>query len=77
MSFTVTVREVAHYMRPLAAMTAFFSHGAIAGLLLLVSVIHYYSHDLPDYDQLAEYDPAITTRLYAGDRRLLAEYATE
>ncbi|HUH84557.1 MAG TPA: penicillin-binding protein 1A [Stellaceae bacterium] len=37
----------------------------------------YYSRDLPSYQQLADYHPPIVTRVYAGDGRLLAEYATE
>ena len=40
-------------------------------------VFNYYSKDLPDYSQLEKYDPPTVTRLYAGDGRLLAEYATE
>ena len=39
--------------------------------------IWYFGRDLPDYQQLANYQPPITTRVYAGDGRLLAEYATE
>ncbi|NBO19336.1 MAG: penicillin-binding protein, partial [Proteobacteria bacterium] len=47
--------------------------GGAAGVL----VFNYYSKDLPDYSQLEKYDPPTVTRLYAGDGRLLAEYATE
>ena len=36
-----------------------------------------FSHDLPDYQQLADYEPPIVTRVHAGDGRLLAEYASE
>ena len=46
--------------------------GVIAGL-----AIWYFGRDLPDYQQLAHYEPAIMTRVHAGDGRLLAEYATE
>ena len=46
--------------------------GGFAGL-----TIWYFGRDLPDYQQLARYQPAITTRVLAGDGRLLAEYATE
>jgi penicillin-binding protein 1A len=45
-----------------------------AGILL---VFYYYGRDLPDYRQLADYDPPTVTRVHAGDGRLLAEYATE
>jgi penicillin-binding protein 1A len=59
---------------------------ALAGGLLLVGVVgfagvlyifHSYGRGLPDYRQLADYEPPIVTRIHAGDGRLLAEYATE
>jgi penicillin-binding protein 1A len=46
--------------------------GGMAGL-----TIWYFGRDLPDYQQLANYQPPITTRVLAGDGRLLAEFATE
>lgn len=50
---------------------------SLFGVAAVVGVIYYYSQDLPDYKQLAEYSPDTVTRLYAGDGRLLEEYATE
>ncbi|MBK8176916.1 MAG: penicillin-binding protein 1A [Rhodospirillales bacterium] len=47
---------------------------ALAGGLLLVD---HYAGNLPDVEQLATYEPPVTTRVYAGDGRLLAEYAAE
>lgn len=35
------------------------------------------SQDLPDYQVLAEYAPPVTTRVYAGDGTLVAEFARE
>lgn len=35
------------------------------------------SRDLPDYKQLAQYEPPVMTRIHAGDGSLLAEYAKE
>ena len=35
------------------------------------------SRDLPDYKQLAQYEPAVMTRIHAADGSLLAEYAEE
>jgi penicillin-binding protein 1A len=53
----------------------------MTGVLVAAGVvalgIWYFGRDLPDYQQLAEYQPAIVTRVHAGDGRLLAEYATE
>lgn len=40
-------------------------------------MLYEYSRDLPDYHQLADYEPPVTTRIYAKDGHLLAEYATE
>src|SRR5579883_773063 len=39
--------------------------------------VWYFGRDLPNYQQLADYQPPIVSRVYAGDGRLLAEYATE
>ena len=36
-----------------------------------------YGRDLPDYQQLANYEPPVATRIHAGDGALLAEYASE
>ena len=47
--------------------------GGVAGFMAL----QHFSRDLPDYTQLADYAPPITTRLHAGDGRLMAEYAVE
>ncbi|MBR9970709.1 penicillin-binding protein 1A [Magnetospirillum sulfuroxidans] len=37
----------------------------------------HFGQGLPDYHQLAHYEPPITTRVYGGDGRLVAEYAVE
>jgi penicillin-binding protein 1A len=47
-----------------------------AGVAGLVG-LWYYGRDLPDYQQLANYEPPVTTRLHAGDGRLIAEYSRE
>ncbi|HEY8871549.1 MAG TPA: penicillin-binding protein 1A [Stellaceae bacterium] len=50
---------------------------AIAGGVFVGLTIWYFGRDLPDYQQLAHYEPPIMTRVHAGDGRLLAEYASE
>src|SRR5207249_5071023 len=50
---------------------------AIAGGGVVGLTIWYFGRDLPNYQQLAHYEPPITTRVHAGDGRLLAEYSTE
>jgi penicillin-binding protein 1A len=47
---------------------------ATAGAL---AVFWHYGKDLPDYHQLAHYEPPVTTRVYAGDGSLVAEYAVQ
>jgi penicillin-binding protein 1A len=64
-------------MRVLATL---FSAAAIVVVLVAVAVgglFWLYDRDLPDYRQLANYEPPVTTRVYAGDGQLLAEFATE
>lgn len=51
--------------------------GAIIASVAAIIIVHHYNKDLPDYSQLEKYDPPIVSRLYAGDGRLMAEYATE
>jgi len=51
--------------------------GAFAGIALIGYVISYYGRDLPDYGQLKDYKPPIVSRVYAGDGRLMAEFAQE
>ncbi|HEY3916173.1 MAG TPA: penicillin-binding protein 1A [Stellaceae bacterium] len=49
----------------------------LAGAGVAGLAVWYFGRDLPDYEQLANYQPPIVTRVYAGDGRLMAEYATE
>lgn len=51
--------------------------GLMAAIIGVVGIFYYYSYDLPDYKTLENYEPPIVTRLYAGDGRLLAEFARE
>jgi penicillin-binding protein 1A len=47
---------------------------AVAGFALYLFGL---SRDLPDYASLAEYEPPVTTRVYANDGSLVAEFARE
>jgi penicillin-binding protein 1A len=49
----------------------------IAVCAVVATTISRFDRDLPDYQQLAHYQPPIMTRVYAGDGRLLAELAAE
>ncbi|HXY98587.1 MAG TPA: penicillin-binding protein 1A [Stellaceae bacterium] len=59
-----------------------FLFGLVVSLVLIgvgvaALAVWYFGRDLPDYQQLVDYQPPIVSRVHAGDGRLLAEYATE
>ncbi len=64
-------------MRILLAVLVLVICGAFATAGGVLYVFHHYGRDLPDYKQLADYDPPTVTRVHAGDGRLLAEYAVQ
>jgi penicillin-binding protein 1A len=49
----------------------------VIGAAGVVYVFAHYSQGLPEYTQLADYEPPTVTRVHAGDGRVLAEYAVE
>lgn len=49
----------------------------IVGTGIVAGLFWHFSHGLPDHKQLADYQPATVSRLYAADGRLLMEYARE
>jgi penicillin-binding protein 1A len=62
------------------ALVFVFSFGfflSLAGAGAVLYLLWHYSRGLPDYKQLAKYDPPTVTRVHAGDGRLIAEYAVE
>ena len=56
---------------------AFATAALIVGTGTVAGLFWHFSHGLPDHKQLADYQPATASRLYAADGRLLAEYARE
>ncbi len=56
---------------------ATFLFFGIVGVTGVVVGLWHYGRDLPDFKQLATYEPPTATRIHAGDGRLIAEYATE
>ena len=55
--------------------TCFFF--AVIAFVLIITSVWQVSQELPDYRQLENYEPAVTTRLYAGDGQVMMEYAAE
>ena len=51
--------------------------GLLGAVGMVLWVFWTYGSDLPDYHQLAQYEPDIATRIHAGDGALLAEYAIQ
>ncbi len=64
-------------MRILATLFCLLLFFALAGAGGVLYVFYHYGQGLPEYGQLADYEPPTVTRVHAGDGRLLAEYATE
>ena len=63
--------------KTLSSLLSTFFFFAVIGLVLIITSVWKISQELPDYRQLAKYEPAVTTRLYAGDGQLMMEYANE
>jgi penicillin-binding protein 1A len=47
------------------------------GLAALAAVFVIYGKDLPDYAQLARYEPPTLSRIYSGEGALMDEFARE
>lgn len=48
----------------------------VAGIVF-IGVLHYFGRDLPDSQQLVDYELPVTTRVYAADGQLTKEYSVE
>jgi len=46
-------------------------------LILSFSTLWYFSIGLPDYKILSHYEPPVSSRVYSGEGKLIAEYATQ
>lgn len=64
-------------LRFLGWLFTLLSFAILMGGAAIFGVLYYYGRGLPDYEQLAQYEPPVVSRLYATDGRLFAEYATQ
>jgi penicillin-binding protein 1A len=64
-------------IKVILVLTSLCLFGVLATASGGVYLLWRYGQDLPDYRQLANYQPKTITRFHAGDGRLIAEYATE
>ena len=65
------------FARALMALFSLGVVGVIFGLAAGGAVLHYFSRNLPNVNDLAHYEPPIVTRAYASDGRLLASFSTQ
>ncbi|WOI52025.1 penicillin-binding protein 1A [Parvularcula sp. LCG005] len=63
--------------KSMAALTVLGLVVAVAGAIYAFNYMNSLKPDLPDYTVLEEYQPAVTTRVHAGDGTLVAEFARE
>lgn len=64
-------------MRILTAIFLIFVVLAVAGAGGVLYGFYHFGKGLPEYQQLADYNPPVVTRIHAGDGRLMAEFARE
>ena len=63
--------------KTISSLLSTFFFFAVIIAVVVISSLWETASVLPDYRQLAKYEPAVTTRLFAGDGQLLKEYASE
>ncbi|MFP4312938.1 MAG: penicillin-binding protein 1A [Alphaproteobacteria bacterium] len=51
--------------------------GLVVGMAAIIFGLSYYSQNLPDHNQLQNYEPSIVTRIYAGNGQLMAEFSKQ
>ncbi len=63
-----------NYFKKILIFSVFLS---TIGLLGIISILWYYSNDLPDYKFLKNYKPSISSKLYSSNGQLLSEFSSE
>ena len=51
--------------------------GFVTGVLSVGGILYYFSRQVPDFQELANYQPSLITKIYARDGRIVSEYARE
>ncbi len=64
-------------LRIFMALIALGFLSVIAVGAVIAFAFYHYGKDLPDHRMLVDYEPAVSTRVYAGDGSLMAEFAIE
>ena len=53
----------------------FSAFAVLLFFLLIFSILWVFSSDLPDYKFLSKYEPSVSSRVYAADGQIIAEFA--
>ena len=62
------------HLKKILILTVFIT---VLGFSLIISILWYYSNDLPDYKFLKNYKPPISSKLYSNDGQLISEFSSE
>ena len=68
---------LARFIGAVTVLVSLLFLGIVAATAAILWVLWTYGKDLPDYHQLAKYEPPVATRIHAGNGALIAEHATE
>ena len=68
---------LARFIGAVTVLVSLLFLGIVAATAAVLWVFWTYGKDLPDYHQLAKYEPLVATRIHAGNGALIAEHATE
>ena len=68
---------LARFVGAVTVLVSLLFLGIFAATAAVLWVFWTYGKDLPDYHQLAKYEPPVATRIHAGNGALIAEHATE
>ena len=68
---------LARFIGAVTVLVSLLFLGIVAATAAVLWVFWTYGKDLPDYHQLAKYEPPVATRIHAGNGALIAEHATE
>ncbi|MEL6517505.1 MAG: penicillin-binding protein, partial [Pseudomonadota bacterium] len=53
------------------------TNGAIMAALIVGAIFYAYGRDLPNHEQLAQYQPASLSRIYSAEGRIIDEFSQE
>ena len=73
----IKLNQMLDYIQRIGRLFSFAVLALLAAIACGVLLINSYNKDIPDYKQLSDYQPPVTTHFYAGDGELIADYSRE